>query len=318
MDQIQNAQAEEDFSRELAGLDWNTHLPSVFDVGKTTAAFHEILSSLTAKHFPVTWHKVHSTDDPLIDAETRAMIKKRRDLFSRTQKRCHRWKKLKKTTKTMIRNRKKKFYDKEIEKLSQEGSHQIPYKLLKNIADTERPPAWSVKELAEGRSDSELAEHAADYFSSISQEFPPLDLTSIPTSYDLPVEDIRQSDIADRLCRMKKPGSSVEIDPLSRFLVKHAAKLSEVLTPIINSVRRGMGWPGIWKEEEGTIIPKKNSPTNINECRNISCTSIFSKLCESYLMDMLTSEITLDGRQFGGVKRFRHRLYVGRTRHRPT
>lgn len=100
----------------------------------------------------------------------------------------------------------------------------------------------------------------------------------------------------------KKPSSSVRIDPLNRFLVKHSDKLAQALTPIINAVCSGAGRPKIWKEEEGTIIPKKASPTSLDECRNISCTSIFSKLCESYLLDRLTAEITLDPGQFGGLK----------------
>ena len=94
----------------------------------------------------------------------------------------------------------------------------------------------------------------------------------------------------------------VRIDSLNRFLVKHSDKLAQALTPIIDTCCSGGGWPRIWKEEEGTINPKKASPTTLDEWRNISCTSIFSKLCESYLLDRLTAEITLDPGQFGGLK----------------
>ena len=57
-----------------------------------------------------------------------------------------------------------------------------------------------------------------------------------------------------------------------------------------------------WKEEEGSIIPKVTRPDSFNECRSISCTSIFSKLAETYLLDMLREEVTLKKNQFGGNK----------------
>ena len=81
--------------------------------------------------------------------------------------------KLKKVTESMIRNRKKKYYDREVEKLSQQGAHQIPYKTLKNIADTERPPVWSAENLSAHKPTKEVAEDDAAFFSSISQEFLP-------------------------------------------------------------------------------------------------------------------------------------------------
>ena len=159
-------------------------MPSTFDIDKSAAAFHSTIEEMTDRHSPVTRHRVRSTDDPWIDAPTREMIRKRQRLFARTQKRCKRWKSLKVITKNMIRNRKKKFYDKEVAKLKSKGSHAIPYQALKNIADTERPPTWNICHLAAGHSDEALADEAADFFTSISQEFAPLDKRRIKRSYD--------------------------------------------------------------------------------------------------------------------------------------
>ena len=145
-------QAEATSLRELEVLDWSLEIPSGLDVHHAAANFHRLLYSLTNKNFPIKWHRVRSTDDPWIDAATRAMIDKRQKMFNRTKKRCCRWKKLKTTTDNMIRRRKKKYYDREVEKLCTVGSHQIPYKALRNIADTERPPSWTIEHLARTRS----------------------------------------------------------------------------------------------------------------------------------------------------------------------
>ena len=106
----------------------------------------------------------------------------------------------------MIRSRKRKYYEREVQKLSEEGAHQIPYKTLKNMADTERPPAWSMEHMGPQKPLESLAEEAAAFFSSISQEFTPLDRSAVPLTYDVPLTDLPASAVAERLSTIKKPG----------------------------------------------------------------------------------------------------------------
>ena len=101
---------------------------------------------------------------------------------------------------------------------------------------------------------------------------------------------------------MKKPKSAVDIDPLSRVVNLHAHLFAPALTNIINRVRCGEPWPKSWSEEEVSIIPKNANATNYSGCRNISCTSIFSKLCESFLLEDLVAKVKLRGPQFDGMK----------------
>ena len=230
------------------------------------------------------------------------MICKRKRLFEKNKKRCHKRKQLKIITTNMIRNRKKKYYEKEVQKLTENDVHNVPYKTLKNIGDTEKPPAWNICHLSKGSPPELLAEEAANYFSHISQEFRPLSREDLPLSFDVLVQDLTVEQVSADIKSIKKPKSSVEIDPITRFVGKHSVKWAEALTPILNHVLRGGGWPQLWKEEEGSVIPKKSTPTNLSECRNISSTSIFSKLCETYMMKMLTTEVVLNSKQFGGVK----------------
>ena len=101
---------------------------------------------------------------------------------------------------------------------------------------------------------------------------------------------------------LKKPASAISIDLPPKLLNRFVGVLSPVLTHIINGVRTTGVWPSIWKLAEETIIPKKESPESLDECRNISCTSVFSKLCESYLLEDLQKEVTLSVSQYGGIK----------------
>ena len=46
-----------------------------------------------------------------------------------------------------IRNRKNKYYEHEVEKLTQSGAHIVPYKALKHLTVAERPPVWTPENL---------------------------------------------------------------------------------------------------------------------------------------------------------------------------
>ena len=78
--------------------------------------------------------------------------------------------------------------------------------------------------------------------------------------------------------------------------------IAPVLTPIINGIRiNGDPWPGLWKEEEVSVLPKSTNPDSLDGCRGISCTSILAKLTETYMIDMLREEVTVSDTQFGGL-----------------
>ena len=77
--------------------------------------------------------------------------------------------------------------------------------------------------------------------------------------------------------------------------------LSVPLSSIFNSVSSS-DWPAQWKVEYQTIIPKNNSPEDLNKCRNLSCTNFFSKILESFVLESLLCEVKLSSMQFGGLK----------------
>ena len=144
----------------------------------------------------------------------------------------------------------------------------------------------------------------AEYFGQISQQFATVNAALLPRTYDRPVSALMQQQIVDPLTEMKKPRSSVTADPLTRFVNVHATEFAPVLERIYNLVRRGAEWPRLWRTEEVTVIPKGNEDAveSLDGCRNISCTSIFSKLLEAYMLDGIQSEVTLDKNQYGGQR----------------
>ena len=58
----------------------------------------------------------------------------------------------------------------------------------------------------------------------------------------------------------------------------------------------------MWKAETVHVIPKNSSPASLAELRNLSCTPLFSKVLESFILSNLKSEVSLSNSQYGGVK----------------
>ena len=50
------------------------------------------------------------------------------------------------------------------------------------------------------------------------------------------------------------------------------------------------------------IIPKKNNPENLGDCRNLSCTPLFSKVLETFVLKQLKQETSFADSQYGGMK----------------
>ena len=95
----------------------------------------------------------------------------------------------------------------------------------------------------------------------------------------------------------------VEGDLFPECVTKYSDLLAVPLTKIYNMILASRTWPSPWKKETVTVIPKSPSASTFEECRNLSCTPLFSKLMESYLMEMISSEVKVDTTQYGGIKR---------------
>ena len=86
-----------------------------------------------------------------------------------------------------------------------------------------------------------------------------------------------------------------------KLVNKFADLLAIPLTRIFNYSLYLEQWPECWKIETVTAIPKNNSPTNFGELRNISCTNLFSKVLEHFVLQRLRREIGPRTNQFGGL-----------------
>lgn len=188
------------------------------------------------------------------------------------------------------------------DKLTQPGAHQIPYRAIKDLKGGERPPPWDVRDINPDLDDQQTAECLADYLNSISSEFQPLHAEDIPLSYDKQYDFLQPHEVSKRLKESKKPKSMVVGDLFPQLVTEFSDLIAIPLTKIYNLIMWQYHWPEQWKLETVTVIPKGSAASSYEECRNLSCTPLFSKICELYMMDRINSEVRIDPKQYGGVK----------------
>ena len=106
---------------------------------------------------------------------------------------------------------------------------------------------------------------------------------------------------ADLLKKAKRTSSRVEGDPLVNLSNFFYEEFAVPVSEIYNRINLTGPWPKSWKTEHLTIIPKTPNPAGLFECRNISCTSVFSKVLEGQVLLKLRGKLDPDLTQYGGI-----------------
>ena len=113
---------------------------------------------------------------------------------------------------------------------------------------------------------------------------------------------MQKHEVSARLKSFRKPKSQVLGDINPKLVTEMHDLLAIPLTFIFNQSLSSLEWPQLWKTETVTIIPKNNSQSELGELRNLSCTPLYSKVLESFVLDRLKKEVKLSSQQYGGSK----------------
>ena len=123
------------------------------------------------------------------------------------------------------------------------------------------------------------AERIATYFSAISQEYPPLDISSLPARVQTGLETdvvppvISEYDTYLKILSAKKPQSGVPGDMPSPIIKEFAPELATPVSKIISNIVKSCKWPSQWKMEYVTAIGKIPIPETKDDLRPISLTA---------------------------------------------
>lgn len=215
----------------------------------------------------------------------------------RKEGRSRRWKTLKANTRGVLRES-KTFHLDGIESKSKNGADF--FRAVARLKHREAPKAWSVMELFPGKTEEFAASAISQFFNKISQEYAPV--AAPDPAITAGFRRIEPYQISGRLGSMRKPKSKIRGDIDPRLNNTYRDLLALPLAYIFDLVRTTGEWPALWNLEHVVVIPKSSCPSSLGEVRNLSCTPLYSKLLESFLLEDLKKTVKLSDSQYGGLK----------------
>ena len=263
--------------------------------------FQRLLSNIFEKCFPLKKVTKRKDEHPWVNHVIRKLSAKRRRVYDR-EGRSPRWKALKKKSDELYRTRAETYMNNQKNKFTGPDASRNFFRNFRSLRSREKPPEFNVRDLFPEKSESEVAEELAGHFNEISKEFDGLEQGQVPQAHSDPLPIICRAQLEKVLCGFKKPKSMVPGDIFPALVNRVAPWISSPLADIYNCITNTHVWPSNWKVEFVTPIPKKSLPQSPNDLRNISCTKLFSKVYESYILAWLSPQAPLRSNQFGGVK----------------
>ena len=142
----------------------------------------------------------------------------------------------------------------------------------------------------------ESVNRIAQHFAAISQEYPPLNPSTLPPRVKSKLEnlndklpEIQDYVIYEKMMKVNKPKSTVPGDPPSRLIKEFMPELVKPAGVIYRNITETGQWPSNWKIEYGTALQKVLNPDTEEQLRIISLTSYFSKVYDPLVIKWLLS-----------------------------
>ena len=298
------------FGQTFVQESWDFLLPDSSPT-KLVEQFQSHSSDLVDQFFPWETVTFSSFDQPFFPERLRTLRRERLREYRRNGK-SEKYIHLKNNFDQMFKKAAHSYKDKVINEVK-EGKRGCAYRAIKKITSSPSDnDGFSLPSHTEANlSPEESAEILAKHFSSISQEFSPLDASRfLPNLKDKLLNSKEKGPILEefqvykRIMHAKKPQSSVPGDLPRKIVTSFAVELASPITTIFNAITVTGEYPRQWVVEHQTPIPKVVPPTCEDDLRNISGTPFFSKVYETFLSDWLLPIVTphLDPANCGGLK----------------
>ena len=296
-----NEQAKKKFKEWMVLYHWEEVRTAVGSNEKANA-YQNTLTQAMDRFFPCKTTRRKSNDLPWLNKKVLKQISDRKRLFwEEGGKRTAAWRKEKKKTDDLIKERKKEYMLTQKGHILAEDANRNFFRHVKCFSRLEKPRQFDVRQLYEGKTDKEISEDLAVYFNKISREFDPLEPEQIPIIKDCSLPPLQKFEVSARIRKFRKPKSLVPGDVFPSLLTELSNFFAIPLTMIYNEITMTTIWPSCLKKEF-TVIPKIPSPSSLADLRNISCTMLSSKIYESYVLDWMKAEVKLRTNQYGGVR----------------
>ena len=287
------------FGRWLEAQTWDAVYKEE-DVSNKTAALHDLFNQGMRHSYEWKTRKKKSSEPCWMPQWLRDMIEDRRKMFQNAGFRSLDWKSLKKKIRSIVKNRKTKYYAHVLNKFESSSDPRDFYRNIDCLLGQNSKPRWTPRNMYPDLDDTETAERLAAFFNNISSQYSPLDRTSLPPGTHREPLSVSVSDVEAAIRKSKKKPSSVPGDINHKLYDLYPALLATPVSHIFSEIIQQGVWPSQWRQEYVTVIPKNAAPQDPGECRNISCTNYLSKLFEGFVLGWARQEITPKLNQYGG------------------
>ena len=237
---------------------------------------------------PVKEVRIALDDPPWMSTRIKTSIRQRNREFDKNG-RSEKWKKLRKTSKLMVRKAKRNFSENFISNLkdTDPSTWMKRMKRLGMASYEKENKGWHF--LNEDKSDQSLTDEMADYFANISKNFPPVDPTLLdlvpPTANFVSEVPCIPSEMETfGILQSSKKTSSVPSDLPTTFLNEFLPFLAKPAQMIFSQAITDGVYPTRWKTEYVTPHPKVLPPVSYGDLRNLSLTEFLSKSFERFIL----------------------------------
>ena len=166
----------EKFKGLLLNQDWR--FLECLDIHEAAEEFNLTLQSHLQNSFQLKTITRRKKDRPWISQGMLRKIRKKKKIY-RAEGRSERWKDMQKETDRILTERKEQYYARFSDKLKKGGRNY--HNAVKSLRSVEAPTSWNISELFPQMSEESVAEKAAEYFNSISDEFEGIGTREAPT-----------------------------------------------------------------------------------------------------------------------------------------
>lgn len=272
--------------------DW-TSVCSLTTSDEMATALNKRLQKIYSDSFPEKIRTISNRDRPWMTSNLKRRIRRRDREYKKNGKSLSWYRKRNETRQEAAAAKSKLVQRVKNDTLKSKNTKEF-FKTIKSLTDNGRKQEWKIQDMFPGKSDNHIANEAATFFNRISQEFSPLNRPITGP----PAEPPMLHEVSSRLKHFKKPKSQVDGDIKPELVTMFSDQLAIPLHAIFKNVFETC----LWSSETVTLIPKKTPPADLTEIRNLSCTPLFSKVLESFVLDRIKKEVDLSATQFGGVK----------------
>ena len=298
------------FGEWLVRENWD-NLSEKMTSSEQVSHFEELGNAKLDEFCPLKEIKLSSKDKPFISAELKQIDRKRNREYVKRGK-TEKYKNLESLFQAKYKIEAEKHLKKSMDALKETNPGKA-YGLLKKMG---AQPGEDINTNSftlpshENLSAEQSAECIATHFAGISQEFPPLNITSLPVRVKsklhckdvLPV--ISEFEAYKKIKAANKPRSGVPNDLPKQLNQEFAPELATPVSRIVNRIAQTGEWPSQWKLEHVVPVGKIPTPESEDDLRPISLTAFFSKVTEHFvvmwLMDTIKDKIYF--RQYSGLK----------------